>query len=108
MSNIFINIFIEKPSEYVLGLEESLKSVNTLEQLEVFLEVTCTKYKTDIHGTTTWVNDHVIIRSGYFSQFTIPLSVSVKENRYGNVADQIACWDGFRKICEMVRSGEYV
>lgn len=108
MSKIFINIFIPEPSEYIHGLEDCLLQMTTLSQLEFFLKSICTEYNTDSHGTTTWVNDHVIIRSGYFPQFTIPLSVSVKENRYGNTEDQIACWDGFRKVCEMVQSREYL
>jgi len=108
MSKIFINIFIPEPSEYVRVLKKFLFKKETLEDLESFLEALCVKYDTDEYGTTTWVNDHVIIRSGYFPQFTIPLSVSVKENRYGNTEDQIACWDGFRKVCEIVQSREYL
>ncbi len=108
MSKIFINIFIHEPSEYVNELKGLLQNKETLEDLEYFLETICTKYKKDIHGTTTWVNDHVIIRSGYFSQFSVPLSASVKENKYGNTADQLACWEGFNRICEVVKSGEYV
>ena len=107
MSKIFINIFIHEPSEYVKELERLLQNKETLEDLESFLETICVEYKTDTHGTTTWVNDHVIVRSGYFPQFSVPLSVSVKENTHGNIEDQIACWDGFRKVCELVRSGEY-
>ena len=89
--NIFINIFIENPDDYVYNLKDCLEHMHTLEQLEVFLNLICTKYDTDQHGTTTWCNDKVIVRSGYFKQFSIPLSVSVKENKYGNTEDQIAC-----------------
>jgi len=108
MSKIFINIFIPEPSDYVNELERLLQNKETIEDLESLLETICTKYKTDIHGTTTWVNDHVIVRSGYFPQFSVPLSVSVKENRYGSTIDQIACWEGFKRVCEAVRSGEYL
>jgi hypothetical protein len=108
MSEIFINIFIPEPSQYVRLLKIFLSKKGTLEDLESFLEDICVRYDTDKYGTTTWVNDQVIIHSGYFPQFTIPLSVSIKENRYGNTADQIACWEGFRKVCEMVQSREYL
>lgn len=108
MSKIFINIFIPEPSVYVNELERLLQNKETLEDLESFLETICTKCKTDKYGTTTWVNDHVIVRSGYFPQCSVPLSASVKENKYGSTIDQIACWEGFRKVCEAVKSGEYV
>ena len=108
MNQIFINNFVSSPTDYTNNLEDCLKVINNIDQLETFLELICTKYKTDKYGTTTWCNDHVIVRSGYFKQFSIPLSVTIKDNQYKCTKSQIECWTGFRKVCEMVRSREYL
>lgn len=107
MSNIFINDFCLKQRQSTKDLIQDLEKICTLDDLEVFLYGIATKYDTDKHGTTTWVNDKLIIRSGYFPQFSVPLSVTLKDNQYGSEKEQIQCWTGFRKVCEMIQSGEY-
>lgn len=107
MSNMFINNFCLRQRQSTDNLIQELWKISTLDDLEVFLYGIATKFDTDKHGTTTWVNDNVIIRSGYFPQFSVPLSVTLKDNQYGSEKEQIQCWVGFRKVCEAVRSGEY-
>lgn len=105
IKNIFINVFIQHPNQYVLDLQTALYKISSLEGLEGYLGEISTKYDTDQYGTTTWCNNQVIIRSGYYNQFAIPLSVSIKENTFGSTQDQIACWDGFKKVCGLFKGG---
>jgi delta-aminolevulinic acid dehydratase/porphobilinogen synthase len=107
MSAIFINNFCRQQRQSTEDLIQDLEKICTLDDLEIFLYGIATKYDTDKHGTTTWVSDKLIIRSGYFRQFEVPLSVTLKDNQYGSEKEQIQCWTGFRKVCEMVQSGEH-
>lgn len=107
MSDIFINNFCRQQRQSTEDLIQDLEKIPTLDDLEIFLYGIATKYDVDKHGTTTWVNDKLIIRSGYFPQFTVPLSVTIKDNQYDSEKEQIQCWEGFRKVCEMVQSGEF-
>lgn len=107
MTGIFINNFCRQQRQSTNDLIRELEKITTLDDLEVFLYSIATKYGTDKHGTTTWVNDKLIIRSGYFPQFTVPLSITLKDNQYGSEKEQIQCWVGFRKVCEMIQLGEH-
>lgn len=107
MSNIFINNFCRQQRQSTEDLIKDLEEISTLDDLEIFLYGIATKYKTDKYGTTTWVNDKLIIRSGYYPQFSVPLSITLKDNQYGSEKEQIQCWTGFRKVCEIIQSGEY-
>lgn len=107
MKDIFINNFCRQQRQSTDDLIKDLEGMSTLDDLEVFLYGIATKFDTDKHGTTTWVNDKLILKSGYFPQFSVPLSITLKDNQYGNEKEQIQCWTGFRKVCEMIQSGEY-
>ena len=107
MSNIFINNFCRQQRQSTEDLIKDLEEISTLDDLEIFLYSIATKFDTDKHGTTTWVNDKLIIRSGYYPQFSVPLSITLKDNQYESEKEQIQCWTGFRKVCEIIQSGEY-
>jgi hypothetical protein len=102
---IFINNFCRQQRQSTDDLIQVLEKISTLGDLEVFLYGIATKHDTDKDGTTTWVNDKLIIRTGYFPQFAVPLSVTLKDNQYGSEKEQIQCWTGFRKVCEIIQSG---
>lgn len=107
MSDIFINNFCRQQRQSTDDLIKELEGITTLDDLEIFLYGIATKFDTDKHGTTTWVNDKLILRSGYYPQFSVPLSITLKDNQYRNEREQIQCWIGFRKVCEIIQSGEY-
>ena len=107
MSNIFLNNFCLQERQSTKDVIQDLEKICNLDDLEIYLYSIATKYDTDGHGTTTWVNNKLIIRSGYFPQFSVPLSVTLKDNQYGSEKEQIQCWTGFRKVCEIIQSGEY-
>jgi delta-aminolevulinic acid dehydratase/porphobilinogen synthase len=107
MSNIFINNFCRQQRQSTKDLIQDLEKLSTLDDLEIFLYGIAAKFDTDKQGTTTWVNDKLIIRTGYFPHFTVPLSVTLKDNQYGSEKEQIQSWIRFRKVCEMIQSGEY-